>query len=302
MFQFSNFVCHECKILKDIKIDISEHVEKISKSANGLVSYSDLHECSLGIIGVTNLLLDANYTIRGIEYCKFASAREKSVKSILEIPVPTKQSITKIKLSSLDSTKSFRLLIENTSLLYNINIGDVSADEEPLHVFKSPFHSTTIQYYKSNTEFTSEVVLWFENLVQMLEFLPPPKLGLLFEALFYIKAFQVKKPSQIDLNLLKLIFVPHEIFFKIDEEPIGQSVFDKLTIYSEQDREIMHNIYTDFKEKPNNSLLDHANHQRNFITITFYSLLMENENLIKIIRPGIIEKEFELDSVLSQYM
>ena len=134
----SRYQCLLCSKMRDIILDTDEHIERATKSPNGLVLHSDIHRCHEGILGINNLHIDVNFAVRSFSSIELPEKRKPMSKlGIPGIPTATVQSSSSSKLREYTIThmlpeKGFRLIIEDARLNASIKIGRIPKKEKPI--------------------------------------------------------------------------------------------------------------------------------------------------------------------------
>lgn len=290
----SQYYCEMCKKPRRFKINHEIHSENISKSKNGLVLYSDIHLCKDGLLGVNNLRIDANYAIRSFENQELPPVRKPSKFAIPGIPssTPTATLYTKLSIAELQSSGSFRIIIEDEWLTTKINIGKVDETEIPVNSLMSDLGGINLNYYLSDINYMMNLEKWFAIFINSLELLPPTRFGLVIETLRYLLKNHEREPSSFDTKYLRTMLASHEIYFKAVDDP-GR--FDHITVelstkYKEREISTMMELLAHLEMHPSLPLQYYTKtHKHELEYLIYLFLIMEVEGLIIVDRPGIVD-------------
>ena len=189
----------------------------------------------------------------------------------------------------------FRFILNDKMINVSLNIGEVNPQhEEAISVINSDMGTKTLIVYPSSIQYTANVEQWFTAFINAMENLIPSMLGLIIEVLHYIQDYYANGPSKKDIVYIKSILASHEIYFKVKEDQIYQSLDDLLVnnfmVKYEPEVSIMMKIIIDHSRKfPNHSLLTYAHELQYNISGLLKSInCLENEGLIDVMRPGIL--------------
>ncbi len=194
-----------------------------------------------------------------------------------------------IKMTHILEKNDLNIIIENKISDYAIQVGTISFDKtSPIKTIKSDSELIIVQYYYSNTMYSSQIELWFELLIENLESLLPSKLGVMIEVLKFILEERRDFPSPLDKSIIQMIFASHDIFFEVisDISPDflveaygdaeGSTMIKILDIIKNDLMVQLHSLVITLKE--------------DIVFIIYCMLLLEVHGLINIHRPGIIKE------------
>lgn len=282
--------------MRSIEISISDHEEKVSKSANGLVLYSDLHRCDEGILAINNAYVDLDFAVRSYSSIELPDKRTPVIKSLPGLPLPqTKvaQTTREYTITQMLPKKSLRLIIEDNRLDAIIKIGRIPKKEKPIAVAESDQGSIILDYYPSELDYNTNMEKWFNILVNQLELLPVTRLGLFVETLRFIHSFYRSPPDAFQIKQLQTILSSHETYFKqLIDLSESESLGTINAKYGEDLGNLSLKILGVLKENPKFSLKEVAfKLDWDLIHLIYTLLIMEQEGFIEIHRPAIVDRK-----------
>lgn len=288
-----NYLCNECKVAQNIVFSPKMKEEYIPEDLNGLALYSDIHICTLGILGVNNLYIDHNLDVRSYSYVKLPDYK---VKKSVGIPIPGKsseeaQNSTEIKITQIFEKNDINISIYNSYSDTLLNLGNIDFKKQaPVKTLTSNMGKVNLKFYYSNTRYTSQLEKWLELFINIYESLPPSRFGVIIEVIRFLLDEKDSFPSEFDEMIMKTILASHEIFFEILE---GDHDVEFLNdAYGEEEGKVMKLILTLIEENPMLPLHNYSLSLKEEIVFVIYCfLLLEKHGLITIYRPGIITSE-----------
>ncbi|MHA2091138.1 MAG: hypothetical protein ACW98K_09790 [Candidatus Kariarchaeaceae archaeon] len=293
----SLYYCEQCKHQRIIRVLVDNHVKRVENSSNGLARYSDVHSCKDGLPGVNNLHVDGNYAARTVEHQELPPARKESKFSIPGVPTVSTKVYTKLEVGTTRAADNFRLIIFDEWLRTIINIGDVDENNElPISTINSDLGGIILKYYPCDVEFTSNVEKWLSIFVNSLELLPPTRFGLVISTLNYVIELIEDVAGDFDVKLLRTILASHEIYFQAVDDP---NRFDRLAVelsskYSEKEASLMMELLAHLELHPTLPLQYYSKtFKKDLDYLIYLFLILENEGLINVDRPGIIDTSYE---------
>ena len=287
----NQYQCLKCSSIRIADINAEYHLENISQSSNGLVIYSDIHRCENGILGINNIHVDHDYHIRSSEQIVLPSKRIAVSSTLLNIPTPKINSgdMKNVMIREFQPNKDFRLIIADQGLKIIINIGDVNDNKEkPISTLYSDHGTICLAFYPSGLPYTNFIEQWMVTFINLLETLPPTRIGLFIETLRYIHDMHKIGPALFHIEILKMILSSHEIHFEPVKIPIE---FDSLLsegrdFYGSEAVTLMVKILSYLELNPHVPLLYYTKtHHEDIGYLIYLFLTLEQENLIKIIKP-----------------
>ncbi|MHA2502584.1 MAG: hypothetical protein ACXAE3_06935, partial [Candidatus Kariarchaeaceae archaeon] len=154
-------------------------------STNGLVMYSDIHQCRAGVTGVNNLSIDNNFSVRTV-FPQTFEVKEEKVRPA--IPMPTmslnKDKPDRIRIQNI-ADKTLNIAIVNKNQNVTVLFGKASDSENPGKSLVSKQNKVELQYFESETDFSDQFRNWFKILIDALD-QQTTKIGLLVDAIRYI--------------------------------------------------------------------------------------------------------------------
>ena len=294
------YQCGVCKEVRRYYVDTGRHTQDAENSANGLVLYSDIHRCDAGILGINNLRIDANYSIRSFEPLKLPTKAQPT--SFPGLPSPRAKSAESTLIFKVrnQSDNEMRLLIHDRRLNSVLNIGLIDTENEvEIATITSDLGTISMSYYPSEVTYTSFLEKWLQILVNTLEVLLPTKIGLFIETLRYISTLSREAPSPFHIKLLKTILTTHETYFLINEDVDFESRLSDVAHKYNDDLVIAVKALMDELRKNPMMPLQHftdietiRKQKEDVVYLIHTFLIMEQEEFITIERPGIVEEEF----------
>jgi len=267
-------------------------MQLIESSPNGLVIYSDVHTCKDGVLEVNNLQIDKNYHIRSFEFLKLPEYRKK-IKSMIPVPGLKKSvdDMDLIKIMEIDRNQEINLVIEDHFLNVMIRIGRFDHTVEPQKTLNSELGGITLYIFENGGELTQTLEAWYQYLIDTLEILPPTKLGMLLETLWYFMDNQNTEPSAFDKSIVRTILASHEIFFEINDITNVMNIYQKYSeSFSEADFDIIDQFLSSLQDNPRMPIQFFTDKSdKDLVYLIYLFLILEKEDVIKIDRPGIVE-------------
>ncbi|MHA2172432.1 MAG: hypothetical protein ACXAB7_21385 [Candidatus Kariarchaeaceae archaeon] len=272
----------------------------MSQSPNGLAILSDIHRCEEGILGISNLHIDQDFAIRSFSILELPAIRKpfsETSPSPPMIPVPQadpKKLVNSYSITQMLDEKGFRVVIVDEGLNAILNIGQVDVvTETKVTTVISDLGMVFLDYYPSAITFNSNLEKWLSVLVNLLEILPPTKLGLFIETLRFIHGLYRTAPTNFHILQLKTILTCHETFFSINKVRARyKKIRDIASKYGEENAELIKSLLYYLEENPSAPLQHFAkNFDRDLVYLIYLFLILEQEGLVVIQRPGVVEEE-----------
>jgi hypothetical protein len=287
--------------MRHFQFDIEEHKTRVEKSPNGLVSYSEIHRCSDGLLNIYDLQIDNNHAIRSFSQMKLPTHRRPSALAVPGVPSPrlkTDEKRINFNIDKMLPEHGFRLVIYDDMINVSINIGEVDVKNELLISRLESDHGTIrLDYYFSDIQYTTNIEKLLAILVNTLEIVPPTKIGLFVETLRYIHGIHKDTPTSFHIKLLKTILTTHETHFILEEiENTQEAISDLKYKYSEEvggfASELLERIESDLFAPLQKYMTMKSEHHKNddLIFLIHTLMLMEQTGLLIIDRPGIVEE------------
>ena len=289
----TRYLCDTCTSTRLYNITRESHENAIKNSSNGLVTYSDIHRCKNGFLGINNLHVDHNYSVRSLEHLILPSEkRYKKASPGLPMPVAKAEKINKVAITEmLPEGKGFRLIILDHDLGINLNLGKVKDKEIPIKSFKSRFGGIDLSFYKSDQDLDENIENWLIELINLLEELPPTKVGLFIETLRYIYSLRKIGPAKFHLNMLHTILTSHKIHIDLVTRPPNFELVETKfkEVYGSETVDMMSKLLIYIDLNPNTPLHKYtqSNHEDMSFLIYLF-LILEQEQLIQINRPVLV--------------
>ncbi|MHA2252032.1 MAG: hypothetical protein ACXAD7_16835 [Candidatus Kariarchaeaceae archaeon] len=317
----TKYQCSVCTQIRDVGIDSVAHNELISLSANGLAIYSDIHRCEHGILGINNLHIDHDFAIRSFDNLQLPKKRVPK-KSIPGLPIPgipttriderggmrTYRIINPISMGKRNYEKEIRIRIVDERLRAVIVIGKIDLSipkkEKMIALITSDLGTIELEFYSSKTRFNTNMEKWFTIMVNLLEKLPPTTTGLFLETVRFIQSLNYAPPSIFLIKQLQTIITSHETYFQLNAEP--QDVTDKLTFiaakYGEEVAIVMNELISYLVANPLIPLQYYTRtHSEDLVYLINMFLILEQEELLSIERPGIVEEKVNKELAVDEY-
>jgi hypothetical protein len=283
--------------MQKIQLNIEEHVQQVAKSPNGLVIHSAIHRCDDGLLGISNLHIDANFAIRSFSILEFPSRTRPTAIPVPGLPVP-KSDLSEIKnkyiITQMQTIKGFRLIIVDHRLNALLNIGKVDEkNEEKISRITSDLGMVYLDYYPSEMPLNTHTEKWLMILVNHTEILPPTKIGLFIETLRFIHDLHRTPPSTFLIKQLQTLLTSHETYFTLIKVTARFRKIKDIALKYGEDIAILSKTLLEFlEENPIIPLQDYVKaHNRDLLYLIRIFLILEQEKLLIIERPGIIEEE-----------
>lgn len=287
------YLCNECNVAQNIVFSPKMKKEYIPKDLSGLALYSDIHICTMGILGVNNLYIDHNLHVRSYSYVKLPDYKAKKSNGI---PMPGKSSedshdLTEIIITQIFEKNDINITIYNAYSETLLNLGNVDYNKQaPVKTLTSAMGIVNLKFYYSKTRYTSQLEKWLELFVNIYESLPPSRFGVIVEVLRFLLDEKDNFPSEFDEMIMKTILASHEIYFELVEGAHDGDFLDN--VYGEGEGKVMKLILELIEENPMLPLHDYSLTLKEEIVFVIYCfLLLEKHGLIIIYRPGIITSE-----------
>lgn len=287
------YLCNECNVAQNILFTPKMRDEYIPKDLNGLALYSDIHICTMGILGVNNLYIDHNLHVRSYSYVKLPDYKAKKSNGI---PMPGKSSeeshdLNEIIITQIFEKNDINITIYNAYSETLLNLGNVDYNKQaPVKTLTSTMGIVNLKFYYSDTRYTSQLEKWLELFVNIYESLPPSRFGVIVEVLRFLLDEKDNFPSEFDEMIMKTILASHEIYFELVEGDRDVNFLNNA--YGEEEGKVMKLILELIEENPMLPLHDYSLTLKEEIVFVIYCfLLLEKHGLIIIYRPGIITSE-----------
>lgn len=297
MAQRVQYLCNQCKKSQIIQFSDEMKEKYITRDPNGLSLYSHIHLCKNGVAGVNNLFIDHNMDVRSYSFIEIPQYKKKAKMMIPGAP-KIKKIINTINLTHIVYKNDLNLLIQFDMSNFEVQIGPYNnINSSPLNILTSPAGIISLHYYDSEVKFTPQIEHWLTTFLENLEILIPGKLGLIIEILQFIIKDKENYPSDLDKNIIKTILVSHDIFFDFIH---GIDISQLAHAYGEENGVLMLNIIEMIEKDAMVNLHDMVlNFKKNVVTIMFALLILEVHGVVTIYRPGIMSRDFDMDSLLS---
>lgn len=291
------YQCNQCKISQIIQFTNEMREQYITRDPNGLSLYSHIHLCENGMAGVNNLFIDHNLDVRSYSFIELPQYKRELKMSIPGAPKIDKEKSI-IKVTQISYKNDLNIKIQFEAGKFDIDVGSFSPAKSNLqNILVSPFNLVYLHFYESEVRFTPQVEQWLNALIENLEILVPGKLGLIIEILQFIIRDKDKYPSDLDKNIIKTILVSHDIFFELNSEV---DISHLSHAYGEENGVLMLNIIEMIEKDAMVNLHNMVlNFKKNVVTIMFALLILEVHGVVTIYRPGIMSRDFDMDSLLS---
>jgi len=287
-----HYYCESCKSRRQTVILPDIHSINLAASANGIVVYSDIHTCRDGILGVSNIHIDTNYAVRGVEYLHLPkSAILLQEQEAFAVPVPSSPNLVKnLPITDLIPGMNVRFIYKNLTYHYEIKIGSIQKNDPVLYTVPSPSGNSLMEYYECDIEFTP----WMQkNVVTILDHMednPPIRLGFILEALIHVldKGETLEEP---DIRAMADMFCSH----KIQVQLVDQSVDDILEKIGEKFDDNLAStlklIIADISINPEQLLIDLAGIKPGFIKLLFNLYILQKMDIVNLRKVEIEMKE-----------
>ena len=290
------FICNKRRILR---LNTEKHKNAVSKSPNGLALYSDIHRCSDGILGINNLHIDHDFAVRSYSILELPTKKialnEPGI-PVPGVPAPGPPSakgteLNTYQITDMLSEKGFRLAIVDERLNISIKIGKPEKGEMMISYLTSDLGTVILEYYASEIAFSSVVEKWMILFVNLLEILPPTKIGLFIETLRFIHSNFRNLPSPFLIKQLKTILVAHETYFTVLPVKVRyKRIRDIKAKYGEEYASLTEEIIEKLEENPMMTLQDFTkDFDRDIVFLIYVFLILDQEAIIGIEWPGVID-------------
>ncbi len=282
----STYHCIACDVVQRVTVAKEKHDLIIKNSSNGLVSYSDIHYCYDGILGINNLQIDKNMAVRSFSLIEFPSMKKmRQPKTGIPVPMAPKPVKNIYHVDGIDSSKSMKLVIKDQGLNTELYIGDFSSEDEPIVQLKSKLGSVSLEFYQCDIKSTFAMKQWFQVLIDTVEKIPPTKLGLLIEALRFVRENGKTRPGMFEIDQLYALLTTHKIKIK------SISIHTVSNLRGKYGDVFADKVWLIFKFLAKNKkrevilqeLMEVVDKDLRFIT--FAAFILENEGMISLIRP-----------------
>ncbi|MHA2033452.1 MAG: hypothetical protein ACW99Q_29115, partial [Candidatus Kariarchaeaceae archaeon] len=153
-----------------------------------------------------------------------------------------------------------------------------------------------LEYYACSIRYNSNLEKWFSILTNLLEKLPPTTIGLFIETLMFIHSLELTPPSTFLITQLKTILTSHETHFQLKEKQ--ENVTARLGYvagkYGDEVAVVMNELISYLVANPLVPLRYFTRtHSEDLVYLINLFLILEQEDLLEIIRPGIVEEEVD---------
>ncbi|MCY3413178.1 MAG: hypothetical protein INQ03_16180 [Candidatus Heimdallarchaeota archaeon] len=281
------YQCLKCsKVRKIVQPELG--IDKL----NGLRQYSDLHRCSDGVLAINNIQIDANLDVRSIERVELDEEKTKQPKNrAFNIPSPNlkenifQKNLVITHLNNFD----FRAIFRNDWTDREINIGQVKLNEEPLVILESKIGGIKVKYYQSTMELDETLNKWLYVLINIVELIPPRKIGYFVEAVNFILDMRLSPPCVYDIHILQILLLADLYILESGSmEPADIPEEEELS----QDHYRIIDIILERVDNINNlTILDLGDIlPDDFTYVIFIVLILEQYNIINISKPPLIEE------------
>ncbi|MCY3415002.1 MAG: hypothetical protein INQ03_25350 [Candidatus Heimdallarchaeota archaeon] len=306
-FKEARYQCSRCTSMRSKNISIRNHKEKVVQSSNGLLIYSDIHYCDLGFLGINNLQVDGNFDIRSVENLQLPKERKPMKKATLPgLPMPNniQQLEDKHKVYYIDKLlpdTEYRIRIIDKRLRATVQIGDMDHRREKMLGFiEADLGTIELEYYACEVSYSSVVEKWLLIMVNLLEKLPPTTLGLFIETLLFISKNVNNYPNVFLVRQLQTLIVAHQVFFKlkIEQAEMQESLAYLAAKYGDEVTKTASELIAYLIQNPVTPLQRFTrslNQDLDYLINLF--LILEQEELIEIVRPAVKDEEMILNYV-----
>ena len=287
-------LCNECNnpqtIIFTPSMKQSYILEDPEFQARGLALYTDTHSCLQGITGANNLFIDHNLHVRSYKYLNLPEYKPKPKGGIpLPSAQPTDDTMEKIHISHIKEINDLNMTMHIAffDAMFIFGHPDIQ-NAAPLKLLRSDSQLVTLRYYHSNSRYTSQMEKWLMLFINIFEYLPPSRLGLVLELIKFILEGKDNFPSEFDENIIKLILASHEIFLELNE----MTGTEYLDAYGKDEALTMKELLLLLQEDPLKPLHQFSNDLNEDVVFTIYCILiLEKHGSITVHRPGIISAE-----------
>ena len=280
------YICVICNKNRYVRIDPKSHLEKVAHSPNGLSEISDIHYCVDGMLSINNLHVDHNFSVRSFSLIELPDGKRQSQTGI---PMPKQMTtLNTYKIDKMVEEGGYRVRLIDHRLRVNLNIGEIPLSEENLDQFISNDGHVELLYYECGIPLRLANRLWFNELINTLEILPPTKIGLFIETLRFVYANNDDKPDYFGTQQLKTLLTAHHTTMKVIPHNYKQlrNITNK---YGIEKRETIDSLIKLLKDSPKLSLRQIQELLKiDLVYLIFLSIILEIENVIEINRDDMI--------------
>lgn len=279
--------CISCKSTRQVQLNVNDHLNRVSSASNDLAMYSDIHICYDGILGINNLYIDQNFSVRSFSVLELPSTRTQ-LKGLGSIPIPQNQKpINTYNVTQMAIGGGYRLILQDESLGIVINVGEVDAITEQFEAeLVSKNGNIILEYYSCKFKWSSRAKDWFQAVIDALESLPPTRLGLFIETLRFVLAHHHSPLTEFEIEQLKTILLSHQTFIRsIYMGPRYKRVKQVTNKYGLDKKEVVNTILAKLSEKEQVSfqhLIEEID--RELVYLIYILIILENELIVKIER------------------
>lgn len=255
---------------------------------NGLRQYSDLHRCADGMLAINNIQIDANSVVRAVETLELD--KKDIIVRNLKLPIPNMSIFNKdLRISHLTVENDIRMIFRNEWTDRTLMIGDIKPDEKMLYTFRSKMGGISISFYDSGIEMDDNLKQWFSVLINLLDIIPPEKLGFLLESIQFIIDMRRIPPCVYDIHILENILLADKIHIQKGNGLISDIPEDEEL--SDNHYHIIEIVLQEIKNSPEITLLDLSEIiPDDFVYIIFLIQIMEKYGVIKLVQPSLVDE------------
>lgn len=282
----SRYVCNQCLSQRNLKFTteiLDSQTFQVLNSKNGLFLFSDIHRCENGMLGINNLHIDHNYDVRSFDHLVLP-AEKKQVTSGLGLPIPkiSEDGLNRIRITDHFKAGGFRISILDRGLDIFLLMGDIipEKDEEVIMEVKSVKGTIVLQMYES-VEVSEYLESWFQSLIDIMEDLPPTKIGLFVDTLKYISKLIDIPSASFHKTMLRTILSSHKISFSLMKGRYSIELERKKDVLGHDAVEQMINLLEYLKRYPETTLRQFTGiYHQDIGDLIYFFLLLQQENFL----------------------
>jgi len=279
----ASYRCSLCGQNRHIHVDIEHHRARVSRSPNGLLSISDIHYCTDGLLSLNNLHVDHNLHVRSFSLMELPDKKRKSI-SVLGIPEPGIRDISTYRITRMIAEGGYRIVLIDKQLQVKLNIGEVIPEEKPDETITSKKGDVILEYYTSDLPLRKFNRIWFQELVDALESLPPTRLGLFIEALRYVYKHEGQKPDFFGVQQLRTLLTSHKTNFTVLKHN-WKAIRTVTNKYGNDKRESIDDMLRLIRNQPGISLREiQIQMRKDLVYLIFLAIILEFEGILEIHR------------------
>lgn len=265
---------------------------------NGLRLYSDIHRCKQGTTAINNLQIDGDFKPRSVEGIKLTSELDdKAESNSMTIPSP------KIDFKKDPKIRITHILSKNTpSIVIKLNwakelvfIGRVDEKyNDSRKLIVSDLGKIVMIYFDEGDSSSKVIKRGLNLIINLIELIPPDGIGTMIDAIsFLFKRMEVNEMRQDDIEKIKLILAHNLVLANIVDDPnrLDHLVLYASARYSETDLSVLLKLIGMIDLNSNMPLqyyMSFLEDDSSYLINLF--VILENENLIQLVRPGEIKK------------